>query len=319
MRAVVQDRFGGPEVLRVVTDAPVPEPIPTEVQVQVHYAGVNPVDAKTRAGASVAPFLGGFPLTVGWDVAGVVSRVGVGVNRFAVGDRVFGMPRFPRAANGYAELVTAPSRQLVAVPDGLDLATAAAIPLPATTAYQVLVDTAALQAGQTVLVLGAGGSVGAIAVQLALHRGARVIGTATGPRLARLLELGMHRGIDYAAEEFDAPVLADGRLGEIDVVVDLVGAGQAERATRVTRPGGLVVGVPSGQQGALADAAAAAGVRSTNLIVEPDRMALEHAAALLAQGALVVAPPRVVPLSQVVRVHEELETGAPKTVLDVTG
>lgn len=151
MRAVRQYEFGGPDVL-TLEEIDIPQPLPTEVQVEVHFAGVNPVDAKTRVGTSAAVAMDGFPFRVGWDVSGVVSKLGAGVTRFAVGDRVFGMPWFPRECGSYAEYVTAPSRQLVKVPESLGLARAAAIPLPATTAWQGLVDVAEVEAGQTVVV-----------------------------------------------------------------------------------------------------------------------------------------------------------------------
>ena len=109
MRAVVLHEYGGPEVL-AVEEIAAPEPIPTEVQVRVHAAGINPVDLKTRAGQGVSGVLGAPPVVLGWDVAGVVTAVGGGVTRFRVGDEVFGMPWFPREAGAYAEYVTAPSR-----------------------------------------------------------------------------------------------------------------------------------------------------------------------------------------------------------------
>ena len=112
MRAIRQQTLGGPEVLELV-DAPRPEPAPTEVLVRAAAAGVNPVDWKTRTRGG---FLGTPPFTVGWDIAGVVEEVGRGVTRFEPGDRVFGMPRFPREAAAYAEYVTSPSRQLIAAP-----------------------------------------------------------------------------------------------------------------------------------------------------------------------------------------------------------
>lgn len=318
MRAVVQSEYGGPEVLHLVGDAPVPEPLPTEVQVEVRCAGVNPVDAKTREGASVAKVIGGLPMTVGWDVAGVVSKLGVGVTRFDVGDRVYGMPHFPHACRGYAEYVTAPSRQLVLMPEVLDFATAASLPLPATTAYQIVVDTAKVTAGHTVLVLAAGGSVGSIAVQVAKKLGARVIGTDTGERLARLEDLGMDRGIDFTTHEFDDPDLPGGAITDVDVVIDLVGGEHAVRGVRLTKPGGLVIGVPSGQQQGLAEAAERAGVRSTGIIVEPDRVALEYVSAMITAGELDLQAPRVEPLDQVVAVHRALAAGAGKTVLLVS-
>ena len=116
-----------------------PQPGPTEVLVRVTAAGVNPVDWKVRARGG---FLGEPPFTVGWDVAGVVEELGRGVTRFAPGDRVFGMPRFPREAAAYAEYVTAPSRQLARIPDGPLDEEAAALPLAGLTAWQALVETA---------------------------------------------------------------------------------------------------------------------------------------------------------------------------------
>ncbi|KUO16404.1 NADP-dependent oxidoreductase [Streptomyces dysideae] len=320
MRAVVQTEFGGPEVLSLVHDAPVPEPVPTEVQVRVSHVGVNPVDGKTREGRSVAPLMGGFPMTVGWDVAGTVTALGTGVNRFQVGDRVYGMPRFPRAANGYAEYVTSPSRHLARIPDCLDFATAASIPLPATTAYQIVHDAAQVRSGQKVLVLGAGGIVGSYVVQMARRLGATVIGHATGAKLEQLETLGIDRAIDYAAHEFDDPYLPGGPVRNVDVVVDLIGGQFAARSVPLTRPGGLIVGVPSGQQQELHSAAERSGIRWTDIIVEPDRVALENVSALIADCALHVVPPRVAPLEDTVEIHRQMATGRmPKTVLRVAG
>src|SRR5262245_42612819 len=143
VRAVRQHALGGPEVL-AVEDMPRPEPGATEVLVRVAAAGVNPVDWKVRTGGG---FLGEPPFTVGWDVAGVVEEAGMGVTWLAPGDRVFGMPRFPKEAACYAEYVASPSRQLARVPDELSDVEAAAIPLAGLTAWQALVDTAGVGEG----------------------------------------------------------------------------------------------------------------------------------------------------------------------------
>src|SRR5262245_44621779 len=119
MRAVVQDGFGGPEVLRI-EQVPRPVPLPTEVLVRVHAAGINPVDWKTRGGTGMAGVLGEPPFTLGWDVSGVVEEVGFGVTTLKAGDEVYGMPWFPRAANAYAEYVTAPARQFARKPATID-------------------------------------------------------------------------------------------------------------------------------------------------------------------------------------------------------
>src|SRR3954470_10355476 len=132
MRAISQNEFGGPEVLREV-DVPRPKPLPTEVLVRVVSAGLNPVDTKTRAGGGMAGVLGEPPFILGWDVSGVVEEVGFGVHTLKVGDEVYGMPWFPRQAGGFAEYVTAPSRQFVHKPSTVDHDSAAAVPLAALT------------------------------------------------------------------------------------------------------------------------------------------------------------------------------------------
>ncbi len=190
MRAISQATLGGPEVLELV-EMPRPDPAPTEVLVRVTAAGVNPVDWKVRAGGG---FLGEPPFTVGWDVAGVVEELGRGVTRFQAGDRVFGMPRFPKEAAAYAEYVTSPSRQLARTPESIGDVEAAALPLAGLTAWQALVETADVQPGQRVLILGAAGGVGHLGVQIAKARGAHVIGTARSGKHAFLHDARYRRG-----------------------------------------------------------------------------------------------------------------------------
>jgi NADPH:quinone reductase-like Zn-dependent oxidoreductase len=144
------------------------------VLVRVTAAPVNPLDRKTRARGA---FLGDPPFTVGADVAGVVAEISEGVTRFAVGDRVFGMPRFPGEAAGYADYVTAPARHLAPAPAVATDVEAAALPMAGLTAWQALVDTADVQPGQRVLIHAAAGGIGHLAVQIAKARGAYVIGT----------------------------------------------------------------------------------------------------------------------------------------------
>jgi NADPH:quinone reductase-like Zn-dependent oxidoreductase len=167
MRAVVQHEYGDTSVL-TLERVPRPSPLPTEVLVRVHAAGVNPVDWKTREGSGMAHVLGPM-FTLGWDVAGVVEEVGYGVTTLAPGDRVYGRPWFPREAGGYADYVTAPSRQFAKMPTSIGFEHAAAVPLAGLTAWQLLVDTAHAQAGQRVVINAAAGGVGHFAVQIAKH------------------------------------------------------------------------------------------------------------------------------------------------------
>src|SRR5689334_192839 len=239
MRRITQDTAGGPEVLHL-EEAPIPEPIPTEIRVRVTAAGVNPVDTKVRSGgAGLGDDMTAPPFTVGWDVAGVVDAVGMGVTRFAVGDRVFGMPWFPRQAGAYAEYVTAPSRHFAHIPDDVDDVTAAATPLAGLTAWQILVDTADVQRDQRVLIHAAGGGVGHLAVQIAKTRGAHVVGTASAGKHADLVALGLDDAIDHHAEEITQATR------DIDVAVDLTEV-NGPSSLAVMRRGGLLVCVPSG-------------------------------------------------------------------------
>jgi NADPH:quinone reductase-like Zn-dependent oxidoreductase len=314
MRAVVQDAFGGPEVLQV-RQAPRPAPLPTEVAVRVHAAGINPVDWKTRAGAGMAGVLGDPPFTLGWDVSGVVEEVGFGVTTLEVGDEVYGMPWFPRVAGAYAEYVTAPARQWARKPATVDHVHAAAVPLAALTAWQALVDTAHVQAGQRVLVTAAAGGVGHFAVQLARHLGAHVIATASAARHVWLKELGAEETIDYTTTRFEDAAT------DVDVVIDLVGDAHDRTSTRslkVLRPGGLLVAVPAGVSPELARAAEAAGVRVTPFLVEPDGAALTTIAGLIDAGQVAVEVAEAFSLEQVGTAHERLATGRTRGKLVLT-
>jgi len=315
MRAVVQQRFGGPEVLEVA-QVPRPAPLPTEVLVRVHAAGVNPVDWKTRAGSGMAGVLGAPPFVLGWDVSGVVEEVGFGVTTLAVGDEVYGMPWFPRAAGAYAEFVTAPARQFARKPRTLSHPEAAAVPLAALTAWQILFDTADLRSGQRVLVHAAAGGVGHFAVQLAKHRGATVIATASAHRHDWLRDIGADECVDYTTTRFEQAVSG------VDVVVDLIGDAHdtSLRSLSVLRPGGLLVAVPGGVSAALSDAARGREVRVSPFLVEPDGTALTAIAGIIDGGALGVELQEVYPLGDVAAAHHAGETDRTrgKLVLDLT-
>jgi NADPH:quinone reductase-like Zn-dependent oxidoreductase len=284
-------------------EADPPSPISTEVLVEVHAAGVNPVDVKTRGGSGVAAAVGPPPFVVGWDVAGVVVACGYGVTRFGPGDRVLGMPRFPRPAGAYAEYVTAPSLQLAALPDGLDFADAAAVPLAALTAWQALVDAAALSADQTVLVHGAAGGVGHLAVQIAAARGATVLGTARQGNHAFVRSLGAAEVVDREA----VPVREAAR--EVDVAVDLVGGSETASLLETVRGGGVLLAIADGADDAVKAAGERSGVRVLEPLVEPDGRTLERLAAMLADGTLRVVVDSLFALEDAADAHRRLEAG----------
>lgn len=311
MRAITQQRLGGPEVLSLTT-VERPTPLPTEVLVRVAAAGVNPVDWKTRQGGGMAGVLGNPPFILGWDIAGVVEQIGYGVTTLKVGDRVFGMPWFPRAAGAYAEYITVPARQLAKTPDSVSDVEAAAVPLAALTAWQVVVDTAGVKAGDRVLITAGAGGVGHFAVQFAKYLGAYVITTASERNHDWLRALGAAEVVDY----HDADYLT--KIKDIDVVVELTGANQVEAASTL-RSGGLIVGVPSGVSGQLLEAATERGFRASAYLVEPDGAALRAIGALIADERVKVEVAATFPLEQAGAAHELGEAGHTrgKIVLEV--
>jgi NADPH:quinone reductase-like Zn-dependent oxidoreductase len=297
MRLVRQKEFGGPEVLQVV-EADRPAPGPTEVLVEVHAAGINPVDWFTRA---EEVYLGTPPYTVGWDVSGVVVEAGLGASGVSVGDEVLGMPWFPREAAAYADFVTAPSRQFVRKPATMTHVAAAGLPLAGLTAWQALVDVADVQAGQRVLVDAAAGGVGHLAVQIAKARGAVVVGTASAGKHEFLRSIGVDEPVDYRDPAADP--------GPVDVVVGLGGEVSDRRWLEFVTPGGMLVGVFSGVPEDLERAAVERGVRVGRLLVEPDRIGLLGLTDLVENGKLHVHVERTFPLEDVAAAHRLGETG----------
>lgn len=294
---------GPPDVLKL-EDVERPEPIPAEVLVEVAAAGINPVDYKTRETGGLIKTMGGLPVILGWDIAGTIAELGGEVTRFEPGDRVFGMPRFPREAGGYAEFATSPADQLAPTPEKLSDEQAAALPLAGLTASQALVGIAEVGEGDRVLVHAASGGVGHLAVQIAKARGAYVIGTARAEKHAFLAELGVDEQIDYSERAFEDEV--DG----VDVVLDLVGGKDyGLRSLQTLAEDGLLVAVPGGVSDPVAAAAAEQGKRAAGVMVRPDGAGLEALAALVDADQLQVVVEESFPLAQAAEAHERLEYG----------
>lgn len=302
MRAISQDTYGTPDVLQE-TLLPKPAPGVSEILVAVHAAGVNPTDWGNRARSAT---IARMPLVLGWDVSGVVEAVGVGVTLFKPGDEVFGMLPYPGGVGSHAEYVTGPARAFTHKPAGIDHVQAGALPLAALTAYQALVDTAGVRAGQRVLIHAAAGGVGHLAVQIAKARGAYVIGTASAAKHDFLRSLGADEVIDYHSVDF-TEVLSD-----IDVVLDPVSHDSAARARSVAvlRPGGTLVSilpvpVDAGELAAIAER----GIRYESLLVEADQAGMQAIAALVETGALRAHIEATFPLAEAAKAHALGETG----------
>jgi NADPH:quinone reductase-like Zn-dependent oxidoreductase len=281
-----------------------PEPVQTEVLVRVAAAGINPVDWKTRRYGGNPKAAGEPPFILGWDVAGVVEETSRSLTRFAVGDRVFGMPWFPRLARAYAEYVTSPARQLARTPDALTDEQAAGLPLAGLTAWQALVDVAGVGEGDRVLIQAAAGGVGHLAVQIAKARGAYVIGTARADKHDFLSEIGVDEPIDYTTTPFEEVV------SEVDIVLDAIGGDEyGLRCLRTLREGGLLIVLPGGLTEPVATAAREQSKRASGVQVEPDYCALESLAALVDQGELTVTIDETFPFARASEAHRRLEEG----------
>ena len=299
MRVITQQVLGGPEVL-TVADAPAPRPLPTEVLVRVEAIGLNPIEAWLRSG-EFPPMLGPPPFVLGWDFSGVVVESQTW--RLSAGDEVMGMPLFPRPAQAYAELVTAPGLQLARKPATLSHVEAAALPVVGLTAWQALVDVASVSAGDRVLVHGGGGGVGHIAVQIAKARGAYVIATASRGKHEFVVGLGADEIVDYTAVDF-AEVVRD-----VDVVLDTIGGDTADRSLAVLRRGGHLVTAVSEGDAQLTAKFTAAGMRFSGVAVDPDASALRHLLDLIERGALRVHVQQTFPFERVADAHRMLDRG----------
>lgn len=303
MQAIIATGDGELEVATV----PRPAPLASEVLIEVAAIGVNPVDWKTRASASPARarFDPNEPMILGWDIAGTVVQAGPGVTRFKVGDRVFGMPRFPHPANAYAEYVVAGSRQVAGTPDSITDIEAAAVPLAGLTAWQALVDTLHVGEGDRVLIHAASGGVGHLAVQIAKAHGAEVWATASASKHDLVRALGADHLIDHHNERFEDIAT------NMDAVLDLYAQGDnPTRSVQALRPGGqLVVITPVAMPSA--DVLAAADVTATWILVEPDYASLERLAEMMAAGSIKVAVAETRPLAQMDELHAIGQQGAP--------
>ncbi|MFN7551527.1 MAG: NADP-dependent oxidoreductase [Pseudomonadota bacterium] len=297
MEAVRYARYGSPDVLKVVK-ARAPELRRGFVRVQVHAAGVNTIDWKIRKGGTFTGFPYPPPLIPGYDFSGVIDAVGKDVEGFAVGDEVFGM--LPLETPGaYAEYVAVDARAIARKPEGVSHTVAAALPMPALTASQALFGNAKLQAKQTVLIHGAAGGVGHIALQLAKASGAHVIATGSTGRQEFLLGLGADQFVDYTAQPFEQVVR------DVDVVLDTVGGDTLARSYGVLKPGGILVSLvePLDER-----ELRRRGIRGEMILVAPSGKMLEVVARELTAGRLRVEIEQVFPLAAAATAHRRSET-----------
>lgn len=316
MRAVIADGKGGPEVLSV-GELPDPEPGPGEVVVDVAATAVNRADLLQRQGFYPPP--PGASDVIGLECSGTVAAVGEGVTGHGVGDRVCAL----LAGGGYASKVAVPAGQLMPLPDGVDLVTAAALPEVACTVWSNVFMVAGLRPDDVFLVHGGAGGIGTFAIQLASRLGARVFTTAgTAEKRATCEELGAEVAIDYREEDFVDVVRSRTDGHGADVVLDNMAAKYLQRNVAVLAVEGrlVIIGLQGGTKGELdinALLRKRGAIIATTLRSRPpeDKAAIcasvvEHVWPLVADGSIKPIVHATLPLEQVAEAHRMVEDSA---------
>jgi len=285
-------RFGPPDVI-VLDDLPRPTPDPDQVLIRVAAAGVGPWDALIREQKSVVN--ASLPLTLGSDLSGIVEAVGAGVTEFKAGDEIYGVTN-PQFIGAYAEYALASANMISRKPRSLDFNAAASVPVVAVTAWQMLFDYAKAATGQSVLVHGAAGNVGAYAVRLASQAGVHVFATASADDTEYVSGLGAATVVDYKAVRFE------GVVPSVDAVLDTVGGDTRDRSFRVIKPGGILVSVvsepiPENRPG---------NIRSVFFLVDVTSARLDRITDLFEHGKLATRVGTVLPLEQARMAHQML-------------
>jgi NADPH:quinone reductase-like Zn-dependent oxidoreductase len=297
MKAVVLHSYGGPEVAKL-EEVPRPEPNEDEILIRVVAASVNPVDVAIRKGY-LAELIGNkFPLVIGMDAAGVVEKTGAKVTKFKAGDSVFAF--FTLASQGgYAEFVIAKESEATLKPKQVTYAQAAAVGAAGSTAWQALIETAKLSAGQTVLIHGGSGGVGHLAIQIAKARGAKVIATGSTANQDFLTQTGADVAIDYSKTKFEEVAK------DVDVVLDSVGRDTLKRTYGVVKKGGIIVSIVDEPVQAELDAH---GIRGVTLRASPKVDALDELARLMEAKKLIPIVSQTFPLADFNKALDQIAT-----------
>jgi NADPH:quinone reductase-like Zn-dependent oxidoreductase len=291
--------FGPPKVMRFErVERPIPGP--SEVLVKVAAAGVGPWDGWIRAGKSALPQP--LPLTLGSDLSGDIVAVGPGVSDLRVGDQIYGVTN-TEFTGAYAEYAAVSAAMVSSKPTSLTYTEAAAVPVIAVTAWQALFDQAQLKGGQTVLIHGAAGNVGAYAVQLASRAGLRTIATAGTDDIPRVRDLGANTVIDYRTQRFEEEVK------DADAVIDLVGGETQQRSFQVLRRGGKLISAVSHLDQHLAQSH---GVEAAFFLVNVTSHYLAKIAGLVDGGKLRTLVGAALPLANAREAHFMLERLLPQ-------
>jgi NADPH:quinone reductase len=306
MRAMVTPQFGGPELFEE-QEVERPQPGPGEVLVRVVAAGTNPVDAKVRAAGGSRGLEA--PVILGADISGVIEEVGPGVTDLVPGDEVYYTPEVsgPGSNGAYAEYHVAKADIVAKKPATLSHEEAAAVPLAGGTAYEAIVRRLAVRVGETVLIHGGAGGVGSFALQIAKASGSRVLASASTHNQDTLKELGADVPIDYTSEDVFQIALDDTAGAGVDAVFDAVGGDLIANSIQATRVFGRLASVISLQ----GDFTPGYRLNQTfhGVFLLRERKRLDEMTRLIERGQMRPLVDEVLPLDQVGKAHERLESG----------
>jgi len=309
MKAVVYHRYGGPEVLNI-EEVPRPPATDGRVVVRVKAASVNPADWQLRSGKR---FILSEPLSFipGIDLAGVVDEICPGVSDLSVGDRVFGMTLLTEGQGSYAEFVAVPRGAIAKMSHSMSFEHAAALPVAVQTSWSSLIVQGGIVSGQKILIHGATGGVGHIAVQIAKWKGAQVAGTASGGNQDFLREIGVDIPINYETTRFeevvqDIDIVLDTIIHDADSRIDLAGDKTRERTWQVLKKGGILVSITSHPDQAKA---AEYGVRAVHILADRDAKVLEKITGIYELGQLRPHINSIFPIEKVREAHELSQRG----------
>lgn len=314
MKAVVINQFGGPEVLTLV-EMDKPKIKETEILIEVHACGLNPVDYKIRKGDLNEVFPVTFPRVLGGDISGVVSAVGSQVTDFKVGDEIYCANKLDKEG-AYAEFVAVEQEIVAKKPETLSYIEAAGLPVAALTAVQTLRDFCELKAGQKVLIHAGAGGVGSLAIQYAKYLGAEVYTTGSSLRKNYLQSLGADRIIDYHSEDF---VKVCNDAGGMDCVLEAVGGVNYPKSLLATKKGGVVVSIVNPPDADTLTLSHDRKIKTDFMLLSSSRQDLDIIRDLVDKKIMNVSISRTYKMEELQEAHKDLETGRTqgKLVLEV--
>jgi len=313
MKAMVLKQFGGIENFSL-KEIPEPKINSGQVLIRVEAIGINPVDIKTRNGKGQAQqYKDATAMVIGWDVAGVITKIAEDVKDFSIGDEVFGTINFPGQGGAYAEYAVAPANQLARKPANISMPEAAAATLATLTAWQALTHQGHIKKGDRVLIHGGAGGVGNYAIQIARNIGCYVITTASASDADFVKGLGADEVIDYKTQKFEEII------SNIDFILDTIGGENFVRSLKVLKPEGTIVLISTPNIEETNKVAEEQHVKNYKLMMmHSDGEDMKHIAEMLANGSLKVHVDKTFPFDEIPDAQNQLENGKVRGKIVIT-